>query len=175
MGIVRLRRRVPNCRSQVIQILLQKCTNINLLDAGHAIGRQFTLFAPDGPTERHITAAVSSKDSFATGQSFDYLLFSNCMLIAYQIIFAGDIHLVKSQPALVVGLQNGYLGLRTTSQVGWILEKSPTTPWERLRPLPRLALRCTCLFILGCSPFVTNPTNKAASSGESLEFFGCLG
>lgn len=46
--------------------------NINFWDAERATGRRwFTLFVPDGPTERQITAAVSSKDSFVTGQRFD--------------------------------------------------------------------------------------------------------
>ena len=44
------------------------------MDIGGGLARatratQFTLLVPDGPTELQITAAVSSKDSFATGHN----------------------------------------------------------------------------------------------------------
>jgi hypothetical protein len=126
--------------------------------------RRFTLFAPEGPIERQITAAVSSIDSLATGQKRRLpapLLYF--VLFTYRRL---DYPFSRRTPSRGLFSARGhpnssrYLGLRTTGQAGYNLDKMPITPWELPRPLCRLALRRTDLFVLGYSLPATGSTTE---------------
>lgn len=98
MGVVGLWCQLPNCGSKFVQILLQKCAKINLWDA--ELATRFTLFAPEGPMECQITAAVSSQDSLTTGRRFRLPFLPRILCYSHtegRVIFPRNVHLAKSQ------------------------------------------------------------------------------
>ena len=77
MRVVGFGGKVPNYAPQLIQIILHEYANMSFGDglARTTGATQFTLLGPDGPIERQITVAMSSKDSFATCQNDQLTVF----------------------------------------------------------------------------------------------------